>query len=72
MRLPAVQETQVPSLSREDPLEKEMAITPVLLPGKFHGRRNTVHGVTESQSPLSDFTFPFILQFSSPWPSGGR
>ena len=32
--LPAKQETRVQSLSREDLLEKEMATTPVLLPGK--------------------------------------
>ena len=41
-RLPAVQETQVQSLHREDPLEKEMTTTPVLLPGKFHGQRSLV------------------------------
>ena len=29
-------------LSWEDPLEKEMATTPVLLPGKFHGWRSIV------------------------------
>ena len=40
--LPAMWETQVRPLSWEDPLEKEMATTPVLLPGKFHGRRNLV------------------------------
>ena len=33
---PAVQETQVQSLGQEDPLEKEMQPTPVLLPGKSH------------------------------------
>ena len=33
-------ETQVPSLGQEDPLEKEMATTPVFLPGKFHGQRS--------------------------------
>ena len=49
--LPAMRETWVRSLSREDPLEKEMATpsipwrrkwqpTPVLLPGKFHGWRS--------------------------------
>ena len=37
-----MQETQVPSLGQEDPLENEMATTPVLLPGKFHGRRSLV------------------------------
>jgi len=35
-------ETWVRSLGREDPLEKEMATTPVFLPGKFHGRRSLV------------------------------
>ena len=33
--LPARQETQVQSLGQEDPLEKEMATTPVFLPGKI-------------------------------------
>ena len=36
--LPAVQETQVQSLCREDPLEKERQPTPVFLPGESHGR----------------------------------
>ena len=35
--LPAMQETRVRSLGREDPLEKEMAPTPVFLPGESHG-----------------------------------
>ena len=36
--------------------------TPVLLPGKSHGRRAwwaVVHGVTKSRTQLSDFTFTF-------------
>ena len=36
--------------------------TPVLLPGKSHGRRSlwaAVHGVSKSQTRLSDFTFTF-------------
>ena len=38
--LPATWETGVPSLGREDPLEKEMATPiPVLLPGKSRGQR---------------------------------
>ena len=37
---PAKQETQFQSLDQEDPLEKEMAPTPVFLPGKFHGQRS--------------------------------
>ena len=34
------QETRVPSLGREDSLEKEMAAHSVLLPGKCHGQRS--------------------------------
>ena len=37
-----MQETQVRSLGQADPLTKEMATIPVLLPGKFHGWRNLV------------------------------
>ena len=46
------QETRVRSLGQEDPLEKEMETTPVLLPRKAHGWRRlvqaTVHGVAET------------------------
>ena len=41
-RLPAMRETQVQSLGCEDLLEKEMATTPVLLPGKSHGWKNLI------------------------------
>ena len=40
--LPAMQETGVQSLGWDDPLEKEMATTPVLLPGKSHGWRSLI------------------------------
>ena len=40
--LPAVWETRVQSLGREDPLEKEMQPTSILLPGKPHGWRSLV------------------------------
>ena len=40
--LHAMQETWVRSLGWEDPLEKEMEPTPVLLPGKFYGWRSLV------------------------------
>ena len=40
--LPAMQETRVQSLVQEDPLEKEMATTPVFLPGESHGQRSLV------------------------------
>ena len=33
-------EAWVQSLSLEDPLEEELATTPVLLPGKSHGQRS--------------------------------
>ena len=38
--LSAVQETQVSSLGRKDPLEEEMTTIPVFLPGDFHGQRS--------------------------------
>ena len=38
--LPAMQETQVPSLGVEDPLEREMATHSVFLPGEFYGQRS--------------------------------
>ena len=38
--LPTIQEIQGPSLGQEDRLEKEMATTPVFLPGKSHGQRS--------------------------------
>ena len=41
-RLPAMWETWVRSLGQEDPLEKEMATTPVRLPGESHGGRSLV------------------------------
>jgi len=41
-RLPTMWETWVRSLGREDPLEKEMATIPGLLPGKSHGLRSLV------------------------------
>ena len=40
---PAIQETWetwVRSLCQEDPLKKEMATTPVFLPGEFHGQKS--------------------------------
>ena len=41
-RLSTMQETWVQSLGWDNPLEKEMATTTVLLPGKSHGRRSVV------------------------------
>ena len=42
VRLPTTQETWVRSLGGENPLEKEMATTPELLPGKPHRQRSLV------------------------------
>ena len=56
--LPAMQETQVPSLSQEDPLEKGMATHPSILAWRIPMDRGTwwatVHGVAKSQTRLSD------------------
>ena len=38
--LPAMQETWIWYLDQEDPLEKEIATTPVFLPEKSHGQRS--------------------------------
>ena len=47
------------------PWRRQWQPTPVLLPGKSHGRKSligykaTVHGVVKSEPRLSDFTFTF-------------
>ena len=41
-RLPAMQETRVQSLDREDPLRRKRQPTPVFLPGKSHGWRSLI------------------------------
>ena len=41
-RLPTMWETWVQSLGQEDSPEKDMATTPVLLPGESHGWRSLV------------------------------
>ena len=38
--LPAMQEARVWSQGREDPLVKGMQLTPVFLPGEFHGQKS--------------------------------
>ena len=40
--LPAMQETQVPSLGWEDPWRREWQPTPVFLPGESYGQRSLV------------------------------
>ena len=55
--IPAMQETQVPSLGRDDPLEKGMATHFSILAWKIPWTEElwaTVHGVAKSQTQLSD------------------
>ena len=63
-RLPTMRETQVRSLGREDPLEKEMAIHSSTLAWKIPwteepGRLHIAHGVAKIRTQLSDLTFTF-------------
>ena len=58
--LPAMRETQVRFLGREDPLEKEMAIQSSTLAWKIQWMEepdNTVHGVADTTERLQ-FQFP--------------
>ena len=68
-RLPTMRETQVRSLGREDPLEKEMAIhsSTLGLDNPMDGGvwQAIVHGVTKSRTGLSDFTFTFTSKFKT-------
>ena len=63
--LPAVRETWVWFLGREDLLEKEMATHSSILAWKIPWTEEpggaTVHGVTKNQTRLSDFIFTFTL-----------
>ena len=56
--LPAMQETWVQPLGWEDPLEKGTATHSSILENSTDCR---VHGVTKSQTQLSDFHFDFIF-----------
>ena len=53
--LPEMQETWVQSLGWEDPLEEEMATTPVFLLGKSHGWRSLA-GYSPQGRKESDIT----------------
>ena len=68
--LSTTRETRVQSLGWEDPLEKEMAIHRSTIAWKIPWTREawqaTDHGVTKSQTRLSDFTFTFHFFKSRP------
>ena len=68
--LPAMQKTQVWSLSGEDPLEKEIEAHFSILAWEMPwmeepGRLQSMGWVAKSQTLLSDFTFSFFYAFSS-------
>ena len=77
--LPAMRETQVWFLGREDPMEKEMAVHSALLPGKSHGWRSLIgyspwgrrvgHNWATSLS-LSFWDFLHVILFKMYWTSG--
>ena len=46
---PAIQETQIQSLGREDPLEKGRQPNPVFLLKKFHGQRSLAGNISSVQ-----------------------
>ena len=64
--LPVVQETRVPSLGQEGPLEKTMATHSSTLAGESHGQRSVVgyspRVLEELDTQLSDFTFSSHLE----------
>ena len=52
-----MQEMQIRSLGHEDPREKDMTTTPVLLPGKFHEQRSLAgYSPRESQKAGHDWS----------------
>ena len=67
--MPAMHETQVRSLSWEDPLRREWLPTSAFLPGEFHGQKSLVDyspwGHKESNK-MSDSQFYFQLLFNLP------
>ena len=66
--LPAVRETWVQSLGREDPRRREWLPTPVFLPGEFYGQRRvraTVHVILQARI-LEWVAIPFSGDLPNP------
>ena len=61
--LPAVQETWVQSLRREDPWRRKWQPTPIFLPGESHGQSNLVGSPWNCKE--SDTTEQFHFHFSA-------
>ena len=59
-----MRETRVQSLGGEDPLEKEMATHSSTLAMENPKDGAIVHGVSKSQTQLSDFSFTFKLKLT--------
>ena len=55
-----MQETRSGSLSREDPLEKEMVIHSSILAWRISRTDETAHGDAKSQTRLSDYHFETV------------
>ena len=62
---------QFQSLGWEDPLEEEVATTPVLLPGKSHGQRSLA-GYSPWVHKESDMTEQLSTRLSHHCISGGK
>ena len=60
---PAIQETRVGSLGREDPLEKGKATYCIIPAWRIPWTLYIVHGVTKSQTQMSDFHFHYEKQY---------
>ena len=62
---PAMQETWVPSLDKEDSLEEEWLLSPVSLPGESHGQQSLVGyspwGRKESDTTDTNTSFHFMM-----------
>ena len=67
----AVRETWVLSLGWEDPLEKAMQPTPVLLPGESHGQRSLI-GYSPWGRKESDTTEQLHFNQKTGGPVSGR
>ena len=76
--LPAMQETWVQLLGREDPLEKKWQPTLVFLPGKSHGQSCLAgyspwgHKESDLTEQLSTHTQTVAHQAPRPWDSPGK
>ena len=61
-----MQETWVPSVGQEDPLEEEMATHSSIAPGKYHGQRSLAKVGRGQEANLASFGFSQRHQ-ETPW-----